>query len=300
MAPASTRNRRGGHRQEDIPLRRRAGVGQPRSHAGSRAPNIRVTSFSSAPPGARCSRKGYFIPIIGRTQSAARRLPPPSRTAGAPTPIASRRPLVRSPIAAANGEPAPRPSGRGPRPGAGELETTISSSDNGYGPAFARVGEQARRGRAPGPLACRSARGPSPSALLRRARRAGREDDLVAEHPTHGLKTFHHLSQHGPVSEIHQAPNAAFSDDCCSARTRASPNPSPEIGNRAVDEGPRKIASKAELVRCPVGKRSARWRSIFAKEPSNSEVMLRLGTPGQRLSPPNWPTPGWRPPARRV
>ena len=77
-----------------------------------RAPwNANVTSFSTAPAGARCSRKMYFIPIMPASSTGgASSFDAIVTTEGASIPISQPTPRwYRCPMAAANGEPAPCP-----------------------------------------------------------------------------------------------------------------------------------------------------------------------------------------------
>ncbi len=101
--------------------------------------NASVSSFSSAPEGARCSRKRYFTPSMPASSTGGASSPAAAfTTGGASRPISQPTPRrYRSPMAAANGRTGALPQvAEGPRQAASrEFETTIRSSDTEYGGA---------------------------------------------------------------------------------------------------------------------------------------------------------------------
>src|SRR5262245_16041134 len=70
-----------------------------------------------------------------------------------------------------------------------------------------------------------------------------------------------------PVSEFHKTPNAAFSVDCCSARTSAVLSLPPRLGTAPYANAPAgRYVRRADALRCSVGKLSASCCSIFTNE----------------------------------
>ena len=236
MAPASTRNPRGANRQADTPPRPRSRRRPATTPCPVRAPwNTNVTSFSSAPAGARCSRKSVLHPdhrgqldrrriVSGRHRDHRGRIDADQPAGAPPVPLADRC-RKRRPGALSQLAERPRQVRRRVRDDHQVVGHRIRQRRSRPTRRTALSRARASSARLPG---CTRAITIGTSLRVPPSWHRRRPRHRASNSPTAGGSTICRNTR--PVSEFHHAPNAAFSDDCCSARTRASPIFPPRLG----------------------------------------------------------------------
>ena len=229
-----------------------------------------MTSFSSAPAGARCSRKRYFIPIMPASSIGASSPDAIVTTGGASIPTSQPTPRRTAPRwLPQTGSRRPAPGERGPTPGA---TASLKRPSGRRKPNTVRKTRPPRR-KASSALAS-SARLPGCTRAITIGTGSSSPGTLAQKtisSPSSGFTDWRRSAiclNSCPVSEFHQAPNVAFWADCSSARARARPIVRPD--SEPCRRRPRGKIREQSRVGPQLGGKFASSRSIFTNDPSSS------------------------------